>query len=348
MNTQFRALWIDYSPDDFDRLLGILQRAYPDAQLERIIDPQGFEKAIQEDNFTIALTEHTLGWTDGIGVLRRLKARHPHHPVIMFTKRADLGVAVEAMKNGLDDYLLKSPEGYLRLNEAIKCVLEKGSPSQSMIDAEALQRYTSRLNILREIDQAILGSQSPEAIAKATLHRIQQLIPCRRGSVAVFELQENRAILFATHGQIKTGMGTGSLFSQDAFGDIEALQGGQPVVVDDIRSLLTPSPWAQTLVENGIHSYIKIPLISQENLLGSLNLEAEEPGTFTSEHLESAFEVANSLSIAIRQAKLTEQVRRLAITDELTGLYNRRHFFELGKREFERARRYNRPLCLVL
>jgi diguanylate cyclase (GGDEF)-like protein len=39
---------------------------------------------------------------------------------------------------------------------------------------------------------------------------------------------------------------------------------------------------------------------------------------------------------------------KLAITDSLTGLYNRRHFFYLSEREIEQAHRYNRPVLLVL
>ena len=42
------------------------------------------------------------------------------------------------------------------------------------------------------------------------------------------------------------------------------------------------------------------------------------------------------------------EVRRLATTDFLTGLYNRRHFFEMAEREFQRARRYGQSLCAMM
>jgi diguanylate cyclase (GGDEF)-like protein len=41
-------------------------------------------------------------------------------------------------------------------------------------------------------------------------------------------------------------------------------------------------------------------------------------------------------------------VQRLAITDSLTGLYNRRHFFELADNELQRARRYRRFLSAIM
>ena len=46
--------------------------------------------------------------------------------------------------------------------------------------------------------------------------------------------------------------------------------------------------------------------------------------------------------------KALEEVQRLAITDSLTGLYNRRHFLELAEHELQRARRYRRFLSAIM
>jgi diguanylate cyclase (GGDEF)-like protein/PAS domain S-box-containing protein len=48
------------------------------------------------------------------------------------------------------------------------------------------------------------------------------------------------------------------------------------------------------------------------------------------------------------QRALEERLRALAITDPLTGAYNRRHFFELGEAELRRAGRYGRPTSLAM
>ena len=46
--------------------------------------------------------------------------------------------------------------------------------------------------------------------------------------------------------------------------------------------------------------------------------------------------------------RLEAELTRLAITDELTGLYNRRHLFARGAEEIERTRRYDRPLSVMM
>ena len=45
---------------------------------------------------------------------------------------------------------------------------------------------------------------------------------------------------------------------------------------------------------------------------------------------------------------LMQELQKIAQLDPLLGLYNRRHFYELASREFERARRYNHPLSILM
>jgi diguanylate cyclase (GGDEF)-like protein len=58
--------------------------------------------------------------------------------------------------------------------------------------------------------------------------------------------------------------------------------------------------------------------------------------------------LAGSAAVSIENVGLHETVERQAVTDELTGLFNRRRFQEAMTTEVERARRFNQPLGLVL
>lgn len=57
---------------------------------------------------------------------------------------------------------------------------------------------------------------------------------------------------------------------------------------------------------------------------------------------------ASQVTNALEKARLYTEVQQLAITDELTGVYNRRGLFELGRREVERALRFGHPLSAVM
>jgi diguanylate cyclase (GGDEF)-like protein len=53
-------------------------------------------------------------------------------------------------------------------------------------------------------------------------------------------------------------------------------------------------------------------------------------------------------AVAYERARLFSQVQALSVTDELTGLHNRRHFFELAEQLFDTSERYQRPLAAVM
>ncbi len=51
---------------------------------------------------------------------------------------------------------------------------------------------------------------------------------------------------------------------------------------------------------------------------------------------------------SIRNARMHRELHELAITDSLTGIFNRHHFFELAEAAFGNARRYNLPISALM
>src|SRR5207245_2739222 len=83
--------------------------------VKQITEEQAFAAALQGGNFDLVITDSHLRWTDGLSVLRAVKARHPGVPVIMFTGTGNEELAVEAMQAGLDDYIRKTTRSRARL-----------------------------------------------------------------------------------------------------------------------------------------------------------------------------------------------------------------------------------------
>ena len=81
-------------------------------------------KAIDEDNFDLALVDLRMPCMDGIEVLKNIKKRKPQIPVIIYTGYGSITTAVEAMRKGATDYLNKpfSPED---LKSSIRKALER-------------------------------------------------------------------------------------------------------------------------------------------------------------------------------------------------------------------------------
>lgn len=92
-----------------------------------------------------------------------------------------------------------------------------------------------------------------------------------------------------------------------------------------------------------------VPLWNRNEPIGIL--VAENP-LDTVDFVENARELAavmgSQITVAIANALLFEETQRLATTDGLTGLSNRRSLFELADRAFAAATRYDRPLSGVM
>ena len=97
----------------------------------------------------------------------------------------------------------------------------------------------------------------------------------------------------------------------------------------------------------GDEGALAIPLGSGEEDGGSLVLYPPPDG-FSSEARDLARWLATQASIALENARLHGLVKAQAVTDELTGLANRRRFMEVLELELKRSDRFKSPLALVL
>jgi PAS domain S-box-containing protein len=137
MDDEITVLLIDDNPNDRALVERELRREFPRRRLTEITDAAALDQALAGPPPDIAITDFHLRWTDGLAILRRLKAVWPEVPVIMFTGTGSEEVAVEAMKDGLDDYILKSPKHFIRLSAAVKGCLEKARQQRQRRAAEA-------------------------------------------------------------------------------------------------------------------------------------------------------------------------------------------------------------------
>jgi GAF domain-containing protein len=190
-------------------------------------------------------------------------------------------------------------------------LLAVGQNVTERVQAEkALRLYTERLEVLREIDQAILTAQSTQAIAQVAVGRIRQLIPCQRATVAAFDPATNETVLLAIDATYETEVKEGAHVPIDSLGDrITALEEGQVTVWEVLPS---HGGMFERLYAEGMRTYATIPLVAHGELIGSLNLALTDPDLFTKEHRDITRQLADQLAIAIQQARLHEQVERHA------------------------------------
>lgn len=95
-------------------------------------------------------------------------------------------------------------------------------------------------------------------------------------------------------------------------------------------------------------SFICLPLVSKDRLVGSLSLEEETVSMLTKDDLDALSTITSQIIMALENVKLYERAQELADHDGLTGLFNYRYFYERLEFEVERAKRYNHSLAVLM
>ncbi len=178
---------------------------------------------------------------------------------------------------------------------------------RDVTQARRAARFADRLRILQEMDRAILGAGSPEAVALAAMSRIRRLIPYRRA--LVMEATAGGVRLLGAEASGGDVLRLDRAVWRDML-EVRALRAGLPQGIEDVAALPHRSAFQRYLYQAGVRSYLLIPLIAREELIGVLYLDADRPHAFTGDHVEVALEVGASMAVAIRQARLYQQTRR--------------------------------------
>lgn len=158
--------------------------------------------------------------------------------------------------------------------------------------------------------------------------------------------------------------GKGELISKASKGDIILLQDrikieksllgkvvetGEPLVINDLSKIEYQEHLP--LLQQKVSSLLSVPLqIEQieEKTIGIFTCAYSKVMEFEEEQMRFLTLIGSRAALAINNAQLHEDIKKLAITDGLTGLYNYRYFKENLRKEIEKCKRLGGCLSLFL
>ncbi len=120
---------------------------------------------------------------------------------------------------------------------------------------------------------------------------------------------------------------------------------GQPLFIPDVT--LYPA-WRQLEEDNRTRSFLGCPINIKGRVAGFLTLDSIQSGFYNQSHIDKLQSFMDLAGTAIENANLQRETQKMAISDELTGLFNRRGLMDLGRREIDRAKRFHHPLSVVI
>lgn len=165
MSDSLHVLIVDDNPQDRALVIRELRKEFADPEVRQVIDQTQLDQTLREHRFDVVITDYQLQWTDGIKVLRQVKSLAPDCPVLMFTATGNEEIAVEALKSGLDDYIVKKSSHFVRLRGAVRSALEHRATRRRAEDLESrLESLLSRLDVgvfRCDVDGRLLEANAP-------------------------------------------------------------------------------------------------------------------------------------------------------------------------------------------
>ena len=129
---------------------------------------------------------------------------------------------------------------------------------------------------------------------------------------------------------------------------LASLRSGNPLVIR-ISDPGADTNDLQELTAYHVKSSINIPMIVSDTVLGYVEIwDSLNERVWSEDEVRLCQTLANQAAVVIENARLYHEMERMAITDMLTGVYNRRGLFEVGEREISRAKRQSSPLSVIM
>jgi len=140
MNCRISVLHVDDSLLDIELIRDTLEKEQSEFTVQSVRSKQEFEKCIGEKKYDVVLSDFNILGFDALDILKIVHEHNPDIPVIVVTGTGSEEIAVESMKRGAADYVIKHPSHILKLPKIIHAVLEKKRLlAEQQKDAEILR-----------------------------------------------------------------------------------------------------------------------------------------------------------------------------------------------------------------
>ncbi len=211
---------------------------------------------------------------------------------------------------------------------------------------EETQKLLQEHQALYHVGLLLASSESPTEVFETIVAQATGLTSSPAGSLAVFDEKSAEMYLGASKGfsnrfgtQLRWKLRGGGLTSF-------ILNHNAPVVIPDVTRY--PGFDNPVMLKEGVRALVAVPLSAEGRIVGIIYVDDFEPREYSAREISILSLLSTYAAIAIERTKLLEETRLRSITDDLTRLYNHRHFMQMLNQEFERSVRYSRPLSLVM
>lgn len=307
-------------------------------------------KLIENHSFDLILLDLSLPDSKGIDTLIKMKKKSLNIPIIVLTANNDSNLAIEALRNGAQDYWVKSDLQGKFLLKSIEYAIER-----QQIE-EKLRLQLERDKLISTVIEKIRLSLDLNYILQTTVEEVRQFLNIDRVLIYRYENQNSGEIMVEAVNEDYNS------FLDNNFNIILAdnTRNLNKIAFYLAKSIIVLPLWQYEL--NSEITNILSPQNQKNNqennkkLWGQIIVQSYSKHRYWKQwERDFITQVGNHVSIAIQQSEIHQQLQetnlellKLACSDGLTGVHNRRHFDKTLQNEWSRMARKNQPMSLVM
>jgi signal transduction histidine kinase/FixJ family two-component response regulator len=302
MNFPLRVLHLEDDARDTELVQATLEGEGIQSELTRVEAEQDFLAALKRERLGLILADYTLPSFDGLSALRIAQQHSPDVPFIFVSGTLGEDVAIEALKTGATDYVLKTR--LARLGPAVMRALAEARERADRKRAEALlageklilemiAKGDSLPSILDALCQ-LVEEQLPDVISSVLLLDGNRL---RHGGAPSLPKSYNGAIDGLAIGPSEGSCGTAAYRSE-------------PVIVSDIATDPLWAKYRDLALSHSLRACWSTPILSSEKkVLGTFAMYYREPRSPTSEDFGLIELATHLMRIAIERDRAEQALR---------------------------------------
>src|SRR5262245_55476161 len=264
-------------------------------------------KELTSGEFDAVLLDLSLPDAHGLDTISRVRGHAPGVPIVVLTGLNNEEVAVKALEQGAQDYLIKGEVDGALLIRALRYAIQRQRAE------EALFARNRELLILRKISETILGSLDLKDVLGEILEQAMLCCSLDLGNIRLLDLSsENLEVAVARgyrdpqnvfgHRRISRATQVSkSRFSERIF--------SQPCVEENVQT----AKGLRTLKKEGVESFVEVPVRAKSEVLGIIQLASRTPRKFKDEEVKLLETIGNQMGIAVQRARLHEETKRQAL-----------------------------------
>ena len=302
MKSPLRILHLEDNPNDADLIQAVLETEGIVSHVTRVETEPDFLASLEQGGLDIILADYTLPSFDGLSALKITLEKCPDVPFIFVSGTLGEEVAIDALKIGATDYILK--ERVSRIVPSVHRALREAKERAERKRAEALLAGEKRLL------EMIAKGNSLAMILDALCRLVEELSKGSLSSILLLDPDGKRLWHGAAPSLPKsyTDAIDGVFIGQAAGSCGTAAYRKEPVIVSDISQDPLWANYRDLALPHGLRACWSTPVLASDGrVLGTFAIYFREPRSPTPQQQNIIDQITDLASIAIERKQAEEE-----------------------------------------